>query len=117
MTPNTTNFERGTVVLVPFFFTDGTSTKNRPALTLSSTEYQMSRNEVVIAAITSRLRRRLLVGDTRIADWRSSGLIKPSVVTGILWTIKGGMVLRSLGLLSTRDLMAYERVLSKALAL
>ena len=40
-----------------------------------------------MAAITSNVER-LPVGDHRIAEWREAGLPSPSVVTGILRTIK-----------------------------
>lgn len=50
-------------------------------LVASSERYHLGRGEVILAAITSNVRR-LLPGDTRLAGWKDSGLIAPLVVTG-----------------------------------
>jgi len=41
---------------------------------------------MILAAITSNIGR-LLVGDYKIKGWRESGLLYPSIVTGIFRTI------------------------------
>ncbi|MFH1860460.1 MAG: type II toxin-antitoxin system PemK/MazF family toxin [bacterium] len=48
-----TTFRQGEIVLVPFPFTDQTTVKQRPAVIVSSNEYNLSREDVIIAAITS----------------------------------------------------------------
>lgn len=50
---------RGDVVLVGFVFSDESGRKVRPALVISSPAYLRARGEVVVAAITSNVRRRL----------------------------------------------------------
>jgi mRNA interferase MazF len=107
---------RGDVVLVRFPFPDGTGVKRRPAVVVSSTPYHRSRQEVVVAAVTSNVRRRLL-GDHLIKDWKRAGLLFPSVVTGILRTVKQTMVERRLGALPEEDLEAVERELRRSLGL
>lgn len=107
---------RGDVVLVGFVFADESAKKLRPALVISSPAYQRSRQEVVIAAITSNVRRRLF-GDHVIADWRAAGLLFPSVVTAILRTVKQTMIARKLGSMGSTDLQAIERELRRCLAL
>ena len=47
--------------------------------------------EAIIAAITSQTER-VLIGDHLIRDWRGAGLLFPSVATGIIRTIKQGMI-------------------------
>src|SRR5437867_2452486 len=116
-TPPTTTYSRGEIVLVPFQFTDRPIFKNRPALVVSADSYHAGRNEVIIAAITSRIRQPLLVGDHTIKGWKDSGLPKPSVVTAILRTVKGGMVTRRLGILRDADADAVDEQLRIALAL
>ena len=106
--PRTTTCDRGGIVLVRFVFADEKGAKRRPALILSTEPYHVGRREVVVAAITSNTER-LLVGDHRIAEWRESGLPFPSVVTGILRTIKQDMIEETLGVLGTADLLAVER--------
>ena len=57
--PSTTNFSRGDIVLVPFPFTDLTTTKQRPGLIISSDAFNASRDDLVLLAVTSQLPQRL----------------------------------------------------------
>jgi mRNA-degrading endonuclease toxin of MazEF toxin-antitoxin module len=98
-------------------FTDQPIAKNRPALILSSSDYHASRREVIIAAITSHIRSPVLVGDHPIEEWQACGLVKPSVVTSILWTVRASMIRRKLGALSAKDMSGFQRSLSRALGL
>ncbi len=117
MTQSTMTYDRGDIVFVPFMFTDKPVAKNRPAVIISSSDYHVSRREIVIAAITSQIRRPLFVGDYEIKHWQDCGLPKPSVATGILWTIKARLIGRVLGRMSSTDMHDYERALSHALGL
>ena len=116
-TPSTTTYRRGDVVLVPFLYTDRPAFKNRPAVIVSSDAYHAGRREVIIAAVTSRVRQPLLPGDHLIGRWRESGLPKPSVATAIIRTARGSMIIRRLGTLAERDLRAVDAGLAEALAL
>ena len=111
-----TAYSRGDVVLVGFVFSDESGKKFRPALVLSSPAYHRGRQEVVVAAITSNIRRRLF-GDHVIADWKGAGLLFPSLVTGILRTIKRTMIDRKLGAMPKSDLQAVDRELRRSLGL
>ena len=111
-----TGYSRGDVVLVGFVFSDESGRKLRPAVVVSASGYQRARQEMVVAAITSHVERRLY-GDHRIADWKGAGLLFPSIATGILRTIKQTMVGRKIGSLSTPDLDAFDRELRRCLGL
>ncbi len=117
MMRSTTIFRRGSVVGVDFLFADRRGSKQRPAIVLSSAAYLAGRQEVVIAAVTSNTRRRLLPGDTAIQKLSPTELPRPSVVTGILRTVKQADVTRAFGSLSARDMRAVEDSLREALAL
>lgn len=104
------------MVLVSFVFTDQSGAKLRPALVISSDAYHASRQEVIIAAITSNVRRRL-VGDHRVADWKAAGLLFPSIVTGICRTIKQRAIMRRLGSLARSDQVAADHQLRRSLSL
>ena len=117
MTQSTMTYSHGDVIYVPFMFTDKPVVKNRPALIVSSAEYHESRREIVIAAITSRIRDPLFVGDHVIDDWRDCGLAAPSVVTCILWTVKSAMIRRKLGAMPEDDLVAFHKVFARAFGL
>ena len=105
-----TAYSRGDVVLDGFIFADESGRKHRHAVIISSSGYHRPRQEVVVAAITSNVRRRLF-GDSLIRNWREAGLLFPSVVAGIIRTIKGTTIHRKLGSLAKDDLAAVEREL------
>ena len=52
--PSTTCYRRGDIVLVPFPFTDLSSTKKRPALVVSPDKFNEHAQDVVLVAITSQ---------------------------------------------------------------
>ena len=91
-----TNYDIGDIILVSFVFADETGTRRRPAVIISSKEYNQGRNEVIIAAITSNVTR-ILVGDHLIVNWQTAGLLYPSVSTGIIRTVKQQMIDRKIG--------------------
>lgn len=111
-----TGYSRGDVVLVSFVFTDETGVRQRPAVIVSSNAYHSGREEVIIAAITSRTDR-VLVGDHLINHWREAGLLLPSVATGIIRTIKQVMVIRKLGTMPQDDMRVINEKLRMALDL
>jgi mRNA interferase MazF len=117
MTRSTTTYSRGDVVFVPFQFTDRPVAKNRPAVVISSEAYHASRREVIVAAITSRLRDPLFVGDHVIEGWRECGLVRASVATGIIRTVKAAMISRTVGIMPEADMTAYQHALCRALGL
>lgn len=108
--------KRGDVVLVGFTFSDESGKKLRPALVISSPEYRRARQEIVVAAITSNVTRRLF-GDHPVADWNGAGLLFPSVVTGILRTVTRAMIERRVGSLPKPDRDGVDRQLRRSLAL
>ena len=111
-----TGCERGDVVLVSFMFSDETGERRRPAVIVSSDAYHQSRQEAIIAAITSRTDR-ILVGDHLISDWQEAGLLFPSTATGIIRTIKQDMIAKKLGTMPLRDMKGVESNLRDALGL
>lgn len=98
-----TSYKRGDIVLVSFIFSDETGAKQRPALIVSADTYNNARQEIIISAITSRTDR-ILTGDYLVKNWKAAGLLAPSVVTGIVRTIKQSMIVRKLGTMSSSDL-------------
>ena len=111
-----TSFNRGDVVLVKFVFADEKGVKQRPGLIVSTDRYHQGRRETILAAITSNVGR-LLVGDYKIRAWRESGLPSPSIVTGILRTIKHEMIAGKIGELPAAELHSVENGLREILAL
>ena len=96
------------------FFQNKTKAKKRPALIISTYEYNKSRKDIIIAAITSNISR-ILLGDTLIDDWKKAGLLCSSVVTATIQTIKADMIIKKLGIIDTRDLVTIKNNLKKAI--
>ena len=117
MTRSSTTYSRGDVVIVPFAFSDRDAFKNRPALIVSSDSFHQARNEVIVAAMTTRVREPLLAGDYRLVDWQACGLPKPTIVTGILRTAKAYLIARKLGEVSASEMEAIDSQLRRVLAL
>ena len=102
----------GDIVLVNFGFSEGVGFKKRPALVISNEVYNTNRQEVIILAITSNVDR-LLLGDTKISRWEEAGLLYPSLITGIVRTVKSDMIFRKIGEVSKIDLNKVEENIKK----
>ena len=109
------SFDFGDIVLVPFPFTDQTTTKKRPAVVVSSSEYQRCRPDVVLMAVTSQARPSPLYGDLVITEWEQARLLKPSVIKPVVATVHKKLVLKRLGRLQSADLAALRALLAEIL--
>jgi mRNA interferase MazF len=113
--PPTTSYSFGTVVLVPFPFTDQSGIKRRPAVVVSSAAYQAQRRDLVIMAITSQIRPRPAFGEFTVAEWKKAGLIAPSAVKPVITTIERKLVLMRLGQFLPVDLRSLQACLGAIL--
>lgn len=102
----------GDVVLVPFPFTNLSTTKQRPAVVVSSTDYAQARPDVVLMAITSQVHSSLAFAEALLADWQAANLLKASVLKPLLATLEQTLIIRQLGSLSSRDQAALRQVLA-----
>ena len=98
-----TSFKQGGIILVEYPFSERTGSKKRPAFVVNNDSYHRSRQGVIIAGITSNIARKL-AGDTVLKNWQQAGLKYPSLVTGILQTVKNHRITRLLGVVSAQDL-------------
>ncbi len=113
--PNTTGYEFGDLVLVPFPFTDQTASKKRPAVVVSSGAYNRQRPDIILMAVTSQVKSPGYFGEILINDWRQAGLLKLSVIKPIFTTIEKGLVLRKLGRLGENDCTVLKEALKTVL--
>lgn len=109
--PTTTGYSFGDVVLVPFPFTDQTTTKKRLAVVVSSDAYHRDRPDLILIAVTSQVRPISGIGEAAIEEWKEAGLLKPSVVKPLLATVAKDLALRKLGSLEPTDLAVLREVL------
>jgi mRNA interferase MazF len=96
-----TSYRQGDILLVPFPFTDQTGVKQRPAVVLSSDQYNRNHPDVILAPITSQIF--YTMDEIRLVDWKDAGLLKPSVIKPVLSSFEITLVRRSLGRLSDSD--------------
>lgn len=110
-------FERYDIVVVPFPFTDRTSTIRRPALVLSAADpFGRETGQYVLAMIT-RAARSAWPHDVPLTDLASTGLRVAGVVRMKLFTLDASLVLRRLGMLGEADRVAVSRALEAHLGL
>jgi mRNA interferase MazF len=105
-------YDKYSVVVVPFPFTDQTATKKRPALVLSSSEFNISVSHSVLAMITSAKNSNWLY-DVAISDLDSAGLSSASIVRMKLFTMDNRLIIRQAGILANIDRQAVEKVLTR----
>jgi len=108
-------FQRGDVVLVPFPFTNLSAQRVRPAVVVSTPEYEHQTGDIIVAQITSRQRN--LPTDYALQDWQEAGLLRPSIVRAKLATISASLVQFRTGRLSERDMKEVDNRLRLALGL
>jgi mRNA interferase MazF len=101
----------GDIVLVPFPFTDQSTTKRRPAVVVSSAAYQRERPDLILMAVTSQIRPAAGLGELTVRDWQAAGLLKPSAIKPVLTTVERGLVIRRLGRLSDPDREALKQAI------
>ena len=110
-------FERFDVVVVPFPFTDRTSTIRRPALVLSAADpFGRETGQYVLAMIT-RAARSAWPHDVPLTDLANTGLRVAGVVRMKLFTLDASLVLRRIGALGDADRAAVCLALGEHLRL
>ncbi len=108
-----TTYSFGDVLLVPFPFTDQTTTKKRPTIVISSDIYNQEKPDIILIAVTSQISTPLQFGDMLITDWSKSGLIKPSAIKPIVTTLEKALVIKKLGKLEALDIQALKNFLKE----
>lgn len=106
-----TVYKFGDVVLVPFPFTDQTTTKKRPAVVVSSDVFNSQYADLIVMAITSKSASGTAVGEVAIADWSDAGLLKASIIKPVVTTIEKGLIIRKLGKLQDSDRQELKKAL------
>ena len=68
--PNTITYRFGDVLLVPFPCTDQSANKKRPAVVVSSAEYNNARPDIIVMPITAQLSGYPRLGEVIVTDWK-----------------------------------------------
>jgi mRNA interferase MazF len=110
-------FQRGNVVLVPFPFSDLSTTKLRPAIVVSSAQYHRDEPDLLLGAITSNLTAATGKCDYLLQHWQLAGLRFPSAFKPVLFTLEPQRVIHLIGVLAPLDLAEIDQRLKVALDL
>jgi mRNA interferase MazF len=108
-----TTYNFGDVLLVPFPFTDQTTTKKRPTIVISSDRYNQSKLDILLIAVTSQVKTPLQFGEILITEWSDAGLLKPSVIKPIITSLEKQLVIKKLGKLEAIDIHALQSLLQQ----
>ena len=106
-------YEPFDVVVVPFPFTDREAARRRPALVVSSPEFNTAHGQSILAMVTSAGGE--WPSDVTLQDWREAGLSVPCRIRLKLFTLDDALILRKAGALSKRDAAAVTRSLVRSL--
>jgi mRNA interferase MazF len=112
-----TPYKRGDLVLLAFPFTDASGSKLRPAIVVSSDDYNLQSPDFMVASVTGNLNAVPHPGDHVVADWQGAGLLLPSLLQTKIATVEPAMIRRKLGALNAGDLAAFDQGLRVALGL
>jgi mRNA interferase MazF len=105
--PNTTSYNRGTVVLLPFPFSDLSGSKLRPAVIVSP---HFPSDDLLVVALTS-VGEVLRPKEFSIRSWRQAGLLHPSFAKRALASVSGDLAKKSLGHLDADDMRQLDGAL------
>lgn len=104
-------FDALDVVVVPFPFSNRPPKKHRPALIVSSMEFNRAHGASVLAMITSV--QDDWPSDVEILEWDQAGLHVPCRVRFKLFTLEERLIVRKLGTLVERDRIAVRAELRR----
>lgn len=116
--PSTILYRPGEVVLIPFPFTDFSTLKQRPALIISSADFNSTCDDIIVTAITSHISRPFKKDEYFLnsVEQKACGLPKPSVVKlGKIVTLEKRLIRKKLGDLPEQSLEAIKSKLEKIL--
>jgi mRNA interferase MazF len=102
-----TGFKRGSIVLLPFPFSDQSSAKIRPAIVVSP---NYPSDDLLVVAVTS-VGDALRPGEFALQFWREAGLIHPSFAKRAVASVNGNLVRKQLGELNGADLAKLDAAL------
>ena len=106
-----TNILKYDVVVVKFPFASSIKYKARPAVIVSSKEYNANkRNTLLVMAISSSQENKLNF-ETDVESWKSAGLLKPSIFKSAIATIEKEYVIAKIGSLSNRDVEKLDNII------
>jgi len=106
-------FKAFDVVAVPFPFTGREASKRRPALVISTGQFNQQHSQLVLAMITSATDT-VWPGDVPFAHWKEAGLKVACRFRLKLFTLDQALVVKTIGQLSAEDVESVQVVLARS---
>ena len=104
----TTSLRFGTVVWLRFPYVDQDKSKTAPAVVLSTSQYQASCDDVIVARVTTNLQITKRFGSVIIQNQAACGLTKPSVIKPVVMTVAQSDIVATLGTLDEGTLLELK---------
>lgn len=102
-----TTYEQGSVVLLPFPFSDLKTEKKRPGVIISSNLYNVYHYDVIAMAITSKVEKN---EKYVIQNWQDCGLIKESALKPLIFSIEKSLIIKRIGEITGNDNSLLKQV-------
>jgi mRNA interferase MazF len=102
------------IVTVPFPFTESTSTKNRPALVISTKKYQDFSNHCILCMITSA-KHTSWDNDIEIVDLKGTGLCTPSKIRFKVFSLPINLINNKIGILDNHETLLVKSEIQEIL--
>jgi mRNA interferase MazF len=107
------NYSKNEVILVNYPFSDLSVSKVRPAIVVSA---KHTSKDIFIVPLTSKIET-LLSGEFILTEWEEAGLNVSTAVKRGIYTIKGSLILKSIGKISESDATNLQNALKKWLGI
>jgi mRNA interferase MazF len=104
-----TDIKQFDVYIIRFHFTSGAGFKQRPAVVISSNDYNLERSDVIMMPITGVEPFNDLL-TLPINDWKITGLTKQSYVKPIFATFEKQQLIRKIGEMNETDKKAIFKL-------
>ena len=104
------------IVTIPFPFTDLVKKKKRPALVISSEEFQKENSHITLLMITTAKHSQWF-GDYLITDLKTAQLPVTSYIRQKIFTIDSRLIEKKLGALSHKDAENVTKLLKESIAI
>lgn len=104
-------YKKWDIVLIPFPFTDVSTTKKRPGLVISPQEIIEDSHDCVIVFMTSKIDSTKRLGDYLIREWEKSDLPKPTLIRMKFATISTTIIIKKIGRLHQADIDGFNQKL------
>lgn len=97
------------IVLVPFPFSDLSAAKQRPCLVLASYRPRSLPEHLIVAMMTSQVKKPHFPFDVTLEDWQASSLPLPTLVRlGKIVTLDASLVRKKLGQITPADVKSVK---------